>query len=132
MPRPGLGAGCLHFDGQGHGHLSLGQELYPPGLGGHQAGLFQDRLIYHAVRGKAVQIPQIDNGPGLPEDVGEAPLGDPPGQRHLATLKTRPFGPAGPGVLAFVAPARSLAPTGTRAAADPLLLMLGPRTGLQF
>ena len=92
----------------------------------------KSRFIHYRFRRKLVQVPEIDDGPGLPEYVGEAPFGNPPHQGHLAPFKPRPGAAAGAGVLPFKTSGRGLAPTGTGAAADPFLSMFGPRAGRKF
>src|SRR5450756_1142363 len=77
-------------------------------------------------------IRDSDDGPNLPEYVGEAALGNPPHQGHLAAFKPWPGAAAGAGVLAFEASAGGFTPTGTGAAADPFLFVFGPRAGRKF
>jgi hypothetical protein len=122
----------VDLDRQGHRHFPLGQEFDPLGLLFNEARLFQGLGIHHAVCGKAVKVPEIDDGPGFPEDIGKAALGDAPGQGHLAALKPGFGAASGPGILPFGSPGRGLAPTRARPPAHPFFLMFGPRRRLQF
>jgi hypothetical protein len=76
--------------------------------------LYQPRIpqgpdIHNAVLLEALEITYVYDSVSLLEDVGEAPLGKPPRQRHLATLKSGRQAASGPGIGAFAAAAGCLA-----------------------
>jgi len=126
-PGPGLAAHGLDPDSQGHGNLTLTQELDAVHLALYQSGVAQDFLIHHAVGRKPGQIPQIYDGPGPLEFVPEASLGNPPEQGHLAALETGFEARPGTGFLSFMTPSGGFAPAGAGTAAHPFLLVTGTR-----
>src|SRR5699024_6652374 len=87
------------------------------------AALGEDALLQQGVNRDGISIleliqrGEVDNLQGLGEDVVEAALGDPAGQRHLAAFKANPDLAAGTGLLALVAAAAGLTVAGAGAPA---------------
>ena len=82
---------------------------------------------------EATQLTDIDDGVELLEVlVVEAPLRQPPEQRHLAAFPAKSGGPAGTRLGAAVASTRRLAMAGTRAAPDPLTGLVLEAVGLDL
>ncbi len=72
---------------------------------------------------EAIEVAEVHDVVLDPKDVGEAALGQPPVERHLAALEASLVPVAGPRLLSLVAAARGLAVAASRAAADALAVV---------
>jgi hypothetical protein len=98
---PGIFADAVNFYGQGIIDLTVAQQLDSIHTPLDQTAADQGRFIDQAAARKAFEIPDVDGGDFLAEDIRETTLGQAAMDRHLATLETRPNPSTGTTVVSF-------------------------------
>src|SRR4029450_5038810 len=111
-------------DGQSLLDLAVAQNLHGAVLARQPRG-HQDFGIDGVAGVERGEVPQVHNVVLDAEDVGEAALGQPPVERHLAALEAALVPVAGAGLLALVAASGGLAVAGAGTAADTLAIVRG-------
>src|SRR5207237_9921241 len=121
-----LAADLVRAHGDGLGEIAVAEDLQAVLGELDRARLLQGLDGHLALQLEPPQLAYVDDGLLHPERVGEAPLGDPALEGHLAALEADEVHVAGAGLLHLPAPAGRLAGPARLPPPDPLLLLHAP------